>query len=142
MLCINRFVSNDSLIGESDPSFQNIPLDHGDISCMYYHQQQHIVLIANRQSLITVYCTRTFQKLAQFLLVHHQKHGHPVHFTSFAETAVVFALLSDNSIYSIDLNVLLQRAATAATELCYRYLVNVSLPTFKILALPTASGRK
>lgn len=122
--------------------FQIIPLDQSDISSMYYHQQQHIVLLANRQNLITVFCTRTFQKLTQFRLVHHQKHGHPIHFTSFAETSVVFVLLSDNSIYSIDLNILLHRAASAATELCYRYLVNVSLPTFKILALPTASGRK
>ena len=109
---------------------------------MYYHQQQHVVLLANRQCLITLYCTRTFQKLAQFLLVHRQKHEHPVHFTSFAETSIVFVLLSDNSIYSIDLNALLHRSAATATELCYRYLANVSLPTFKILALPTASGRK
>lgn len=109
---------------------------------MYYHQHNHIVLLANRHNLITLFCTRSFQKVNQFLLVHHQQHGHAVHFTSLAETSVVFALLSDNSIYSIDLNMLLHRSATTANELCYRYVANVSLPTFRILALPTASGRK
>jgi hypothetical protein len=64
--------------------------------------------------------------------------------TSLFETSTIFLLLSDNSIYSIDLSILLHRSKNpiAANELCYRYIANVSLPTFKILALPTASGRK
>jgi len=67
--------------------------------------------------------------------------------TSLFETSIIFLLLSDNSIYSIDLSILLHRSSrnpiiTTANDLCYRYVANVSLPTFKILALPTASGRK
>jgi len=65
--------------------------------------------------------------------------------TSLAETSIVFLLLSDNSIYSIDLSILLHRSRnpmSLVTDLCYRYVANVSLPTFKILSLPTASGRK
>jgi hypothetical protein len=66
--------------------------------------------------------------------------------TSLLETSIIFLLLSDNSIYSIDLSIILHRSRnpiiTAANDLCYRYVANVSLPTFKILALPTASGRK
>jgi hypothetical protein len=104
------------------------------------------MLLADRQNLISIYCTQTFQKLNQFLLVHHQQHGYPIHMTSLFETSMIFLLLSDNSIYSIDLSMLLNRSRnsllTAANDLCYRYIANVSLPTFKILALPTASGRK
>jgi hypothetical protein len=65
--------------------------------------------------------------------------------TGSSETSIIFLLLSDNSIYSIDLSILLHRSRnsiSSAPDLCYRYVANVSLPTFKILALPTASGRK
>lgn len=67
--------------------------------------------------------------------------------SSLPETSTVFLLLSDSSIYSIDLSIILHRSRNsivtgAATDLCYRYIANVSLPTYKILALPTASGRK
>jgi hypothetical protein len=68
-----------------------------------------------------------------------------MHMTSLSDTSIVFLLLSDNSIYSIDLSVLLHRSRSlisSAMDLCYRYVANVQLPTFKILALPTASGRK
>ena len=95
--------------------------------------------------MVYVYCTRTFEKLNQFVLVHHQQNGHPIHMTSLFETSTVFLLLSDNSLYSIDLSVLLHRSRSlisSSLDTCYRYVANVSLPTFKILALPTASGRK
>ncbi|CAF4155717.1 unnamed protein product, partial [Rotaria sp. Silwood1] len=63
--------------------------------------------------------------------------------TSLLETSIIFLLLSDNSIYSIDLSIILHRSKniiSSTIDLCYRYIANVSLPTFKILALPTASG--
>lgn len=104
------------------------------------------MLVADHQNFVSVYCTQTFEKLNQFHLVHHQENCHPVHMTSLSETSIIFLLLSDNSIYSIDLSILLHRSrnplTTSTTDLCYRYVANVSLPTFKILALPTASGRK
>ncbi|CAF5087984.1 unnamed protein product [Rotaria magnacalcarata] len=94
--------------------------------------------------MIYIYCTQTFQKLNQFLLVHHQQNGHPIHMTGLPETSTLFLLLSDSSIYSIDLSLALNRSRnimSSTADLCYRYVANVSLPTFKILALPTASGR-
>lgn len=110
---------------------------------MYYHMRDHVVILADRQNAIYIYSTETFQKINQFILVHHQQHGHPVHMTGLPETSTIFLLLSDNSIYSIDLSSILNRSRNATTvDLCYRYVANVSLPTFKILALPTASGRK
>ena len=126
---------------------QVIQLGNCEIRCIYHHEHDHVILLGDTQNLISIYCTQTFEKLNQFQLVHHQQHGHPVHMTSLNETSMVFTLLSDGSIYSIDLSMLLHRARNslvpiAATELCYRYIANVSLPTFKILALPTASGRK
>ena len=131
----------------STDDLQVIDLGNCEIRCIYYHQHNHVILVADRQNLISIYCTQTFEKLNQFLLVHHQQHGHPVHMTSLPETSIIFLLLSDGSIYSIDLSMLLHRSRhsmmpIAATDLCYRYIANVSLPTFKILALPTASGRK
>lgn len=107
--------------------------------------RDHVVILGDRQNMIYIYCTRTFQILNQFLLVHHQQTGHPVHMTSLSETSTIFLLLSDNSIYSIDLSLALNRSRNimaSAADTCYRYVANVSLPTFKILALPTASGRK
>jgi hypothetical protein len=126
---------------------QIIHLGKCEIRCIYYHQHDHIILLGDNQNIISIYCTQTFKKLNQFHLVHHQQHGHPVHMTSLIETSVIFLLLSDGSIYSIDLSMLLHRTRnslmpTVATDLCYRYIANVSLPTYKILALPTASGRK
>ncbi|CAF1166862.1 unnamed protein product [Adineta steineri] len=123
---------------------QIINLGNCEIRCIYYHQRDHVILLADNHNLISIYCTRTFQKLNHFLLVHHQENGHAVHMTSLPETSIVFLLLSDNSIYSIDLPILLHRnrnSMSTITDLCYRYVANVSLPTFKILALPTASGR-
>ncbi|CAF0818437.1 unnamed protein product [Adineta ricciae] len=123
---------------------QIINLGQCEIRAIYYHQRDHIVLLADRQNLIRVYSTQTFQEVNQFLLIPHQQNGHPVHMTSLAETSIVFLLLSDNSIYSIDLSILLngsRSSISSAQELCYRYVANVSLPTFKLLALPTASGR-
>ncbi|CAF3674601.1 unnamed protein product [Adineta steineri] len=123
---------------------QIINLGNCEIRCIYYHQRDHVILLADNHNLISIYCTRTFQKLNHFLLVHHQENGHAIHMTSLPETSIVFLLLSDNSIYSIDLPILLHRnrnSMSTITDLCYRYVANVSLPTFKILALPTASGR-
>ncbi|CAF3968173.1 unnamed protein product, partial [Rotaria sp. Silwood1] len=94
--------------------------------------------------MIYIYCTQTFQKLNQFHLIHHQENGHPIYMTSLLETSIIFLLLSDNSIYSIDLSIILHRSKniiSSTIDLCYRYIANVSLPTFKILALPTGSGR-
>ena len=125
---------------------QVIQLGNCEIRCIYHHEHDHVMILGDTQNLISIYCTQTFEKLNQFHLVHHQQHGHPVHMSSLNETSTIFSLLSDGSIYSIDLSMLLHRARNslvpiAATELCYRYIANVSLPTFKILALPTASGR-
>jgi len=104
------------------------------------------MFLCDQQNLINVYCTQTFEKLAYFVLAHHQQHAYAVHLTSLNDSSTIFALLSDNSIYSIDLSILLHRTrnipSSAASELCYRYVANVSLPTYKILALPTASGKK
>ncbi|UJR21881.1 hypothetical protein I4U23_024954 [Adineta vaga] len=123
---------------------QIINLGKCEIRSIYYHQRDHVILLADRQNLIHIYSTQTFQEINQFLLVHHQENGHPIQMTSLTESSVVFLLLSDNSIYSIDLSILLhpsRNSISAAPDLCYRYVANVSLPTFKILALPTASGR-
>ncbi|CAF3763323.1 unnamed protein product [Rotaria sordida] len=125
-------------------SQQIINLGNCDIRSIYYHNRDHVIILADRQNMIYIYCTQTFQKLNQFLLVHHQENGHPIHMSSLSETSIIFLLLSDNSIYSIDLSILLHRSRNLnpiTVDLCYRYVANVSLPTFKILALPTASGR-
>ena len=101
------------------------------------------MLLADRQNIIYVYCTQTFQRLNQFVLIHHQQNDHAIHMTSLSETSTVFVLLSDNSIYSVDLNALLHRTQNSVpSSNIYRYIANVSLPTYKIVALPTASDRK
>ncbi|CAF3176855.1 unnamed protein product [Rotaria sp. Silwood2] len=125
-------------------SQQIINLGNCEIRSIYYHIRDHVIVLTDRQNMIYIYCTQTFQKLNQFPLVHHQQSGHPIHMTSLPETSIVFLLLSDNSIYSIDLSIILHRSRnlnSSTVDLCYRYVANVSLPTFKILALPTASGR-
>ncbi|CAF4398633.1 unnamed protein product [Rotaria socialis] len=125
-------------------SQQIINLGNCEIRAIYYHMRDHVILLADRQNMIYIYCTQTFQKLNQFLLVHHQQNGHPIHMTGLLETSTLFLLLSDNSIYSIDLSLALNRSRNVMSSIadhCYRYVANVSLPTFKILALPTASGR-
>lgn len=100
------------------------------------------MLIGDRSNLISLFSTQTYEKLNEFILVHHQAHGYPVQMTSLNDRSIIFLLLSDSSIYTIDLSILLHRSRLSAPEMSYRYVANVSLPTFQILALPTASGRK
>ncbi|CAF1147991.1 unnamed protein product, partial [Didymodactylos carnosus] len=115
-----------------------------EIRAIHVHNQRYVIL-ADILNCLYIFCSKTFVKLHQSILIHHHSNAQPVHMISLNEqqpllSSIVYLLLSDNSIYSLDLLILL-RNQIDASELGYRYIMNIALPTFKITALPTPSGR-